>query len=548
MEKTLTDYNLLIVSDLHLSEGRDGKSRKFSKNEDFFFGEEFARFLAYYQDARRWNSAKWHLIINGDFLDFLQVITADGASSPRPTGSDHHALGLPCGEQETVRKLGKIAKGHRLFFESLAGFVAAGNLLTIVKGNHDVEFHYHGVRAAFLAELQGAFKRRLDRDPDWGNDRAIGNVDTDTVRFSDWYYFEQDLLWVEHGNRYEGFNSFKYWLSPLLPEIPGWPLERKDEIDLPFGSLFVRYLFNRIEGVEPFADNIKPATRFVWWLIRKHPITALSFIFKDGRYMLGRIRRAWTDVPPEAWDVRKRQHNARLGELAIQSGIEFSKLEQLDGLRERSVLKEPNFRAKVLRTILRPWILLPGIALAVAAVLLAAFFVAANLLANVIPDFVRVILLDPFVDFVLPVAPWTVLLVALAGLALFLRWLLTKEERQEPSYLKNRAACISELLGVQYVIMGHTHDAELYNLGVEGGRKKEYFNTGTWTTVFSEEERLIRKPVEFVFLQGLRGEDGFTLKLLEWNDGAYEPRLLELFRDEKNAGYRKGIPPTRAGT
>ncbi|MGB3096541.1 MAG: hypothetical protein WBB46_07425 [Candidatus Deferrimicrobiaceae bacterium] len=536
MGKTLTDYNLLIVSDLHLSEGRDVKSKKFSKNEDFFFDEEFARFLAYYQDTRRWNGAKWHLIINGDFLDFLQVISADDASSGRPPDSSYHELGLPCGEQETIRKLRKIAKGHWLFFESLAGFVADGNLLTIIKGNHDVEFHYASVRAAFLAELQAAFRRRSERDPEWGKDREIGNVDADNVQFSDWFYYERELLWVEHGNRYEGFNSFKYWLSPLLPEIPGWPPERKDEIDLPFGSLFVRYLFNRIERVEPFADNIKPATRFVWWLIRKHPITALRFVFRDGRYMLGRIQRAWADVPPEAWNIRKQQHETRLGELASRSGIELFKLEELDRLRAHNVLKEPDCRAKFLRTILCPWILLPVVFLVVLTVLLSVFFVAAKLLATMIPDFVGKFVLIPVVNFLLPVAPWTVLLVALVGLVLFLRWLLTEEERKEPSYLKNRAACIAktDLLGVRYVIIGHTHDAELYTLGEDGGRKKEYFNTGTWTTVFSEEERLIRKPVEFVFVQGMRVGDGITLKLLEWNDGAGEPRLLELFRDEKN--------------
>jgi UDP-2,3-diacylglucosamine pyrophosphatase LpxH len=534
MEGTLTDYHLLVVSDLHLSEGRGPKSGKFSKNEDFFFDEEFARFLAYYQDARRWDGAKWHLIINGDFLDFHQVITPDDAPSARRPGSYHGALGHPCGEQETVGKLGIIARGHHLLFESLAGFVAAGNLLTVIKGNHDVEFHYPGVRAAFLAELEAAFRRRLARDPDWGKDKEIDKMSTDTVRFSDWFYFERDLLWVEHGNRYEGFNSFKYWLSPLLPEIPGWPPERRDEIDLPFGSLFVRYLFNRIESVEPFADNIKPATKFLWWLVRKHPVTALGFIFRDGRYMLDRVQRAWADVPPEAWDVRKRQHDARLGELAGESGIGISRLSEVDGLRASSVLKEPDSRAKVLRAVLHPRILFPVVALGVAAVILSILFVAANLLAGVVPDVIRAAFLDPFVDLVLWIAPWAVLLVAIAGLALGLRWLLTEGERKESSYLKHKAERISELLGVRYVIMGHTHDAELQPVGRCGSRREEYFNSGTWTTVFSAEERLIRKPVEFVFLQGMRAGDGFTLKLLEWNDGAGEPRLLKLLRDEKN--------------
>jgi len=537
MEKTLRQYNLLVVSDLHLSEGRDTHDKKFSKNEDFFFDEEFSRFLAYYQDIGRWNGEKWHLIINGDLLDFLQVIKVDDEPSVQALGSGYANRGLPCGEQETIRKLRKVAIGHWLFFEALAGFVSAGNLLTIIKGNHDVEFHYPKVRTAFVIELHTAFLKRLKEDPGWGKDKNVGNLNADTVRFSDWFYYEPYLLWIEHGNRYEGFNSFKYWLSPLLPKIDGLPQGRENDIDLPFGSLFVRYLFNKVEGVEPFADNIKPATRFILWLIRKHPITALRFIFKDGRYMLARIQRAWANIPPGAWDIRKNQHETRLKELASLSGIKLTKLEELDRWREPSTLKEPDSYGKVLRFILRPWLFLPVVALVVLSILLSVLFIVANLLENMVPEFIREIILNPFVKFVLPVAPWAVLLVAFAGLLLSIRWLLKEEEGHKPSYLKNRAAYIAktDLLDVQYVIMGHTHDPELYAVGKDGGREKEYFNTGTWTTVFSEEERLVRKPVEFVYVQGLRNGDGLTVKLFEWNDGAGEPRLLKLFRDEKNA-------------
>jgi UDP-2,3-diacylglucosamine pyrophosphatase LpxH len=525
------DYNLLIVSDLHVSEGRDAKRGKFSKNEDFFFDEEFERFLAYYQDARRSGGAKWHLIVNGDFLDFLQVIDRGDASPSGSHGSDGQGRGLPCGEQETVRKLTVIARGHRLFFESLAGFVAAGNLLTIIKGNHDVEFHYPGVRAAFLGELAAAFNRRLGREADWGKGRKAEHVGADTVRFSDWFYFEKELLWVEHGNRYQGFNSFKYWLSPLMPEIPKWDRKRMDEIDLPFGSLFVRYLFNRIESVEPFADNIKPATKFIWWLVRKHPITALRFVFRDGRHMLVRVQRAWAHVPADAWEIRKKEHEVRLEELARESGIGVHTLSDVDNLREPSVLKEPDFRAKVLRAVLDPRIFFPVVALGAAAVILSFLFAAAILLADMVPESAREALLGPLVDFLFPVASWAVLLVAIIGLLLGLRWLLRGEEPKVPSYLKQKADRIAELLGVRYVIMGHTHDPELYPIAGSGGRKEEYFNTGTWTTVFSEEERLVRKPVELVFVQGIRAGDGLSLKLLEWNDGADKPRLVKLLRD-----------------
>jgi len=85
--------------------------------------------------------------------------------------------------------------------------------------------------------------------------------------------------------------------------------------------------------------------------------------------------------------------------------------------------------------------------------------------------------------------------------------------------------------------MGHTHDADLQTIGDNG---EEYFNTGTWTKVFSEAERLIRDDIEFVFVQGLREESGLQLKLMEWDDAAGEPRLLKLFEDQSGSKRSHG--------
>jgi hypothetical protein len=308
-------YNLLIVSDLHLSEGRDRVSKRFSRNEDFFFDEEFARFLGYCQRDPLGSGTKWHLVINGDFLDLLQVVTREDAPPAlhRDAQSDY---GFACGEAESAYKVGRIAEGHWQFFEALAGFVEAGNLLTVIKGNHDVEFHYRGVREAFVAALQAAAQRVRQVSAPGGTAPGNSPAMAANVCFSDWFYYEPNQIWIEHGNRYDGLNAFERWLAPLLPQIPGWPADRRDEIDLPFGSLFVRYLFNRIERVEPFADNMKPASSFIWWMLRRHPITALRFAFGDGRHLLDRVRRAWRRLPEGAYRERDLQHQARLAELA----------------------------------------------------------------------------------------------------------------------------------------------------------------------------------------------------------------------------------------
>ena len=46
---------LIVVSDLHLSAGYNEETGRYSRNEDFFFDEEFKRFLEYLQEANPGN-------------------------------------------------------------------------------------------------------------------------------------------------------------------------------------------------------------------------------------------------------------------------------------------------------------------------------------------------------------------------------------------------------------------------------------------------------------------------------------------------------------
>ncbi len=80
---------------------------------------------------------------------------------------------------------------------------------------------------------------------------------------------------------------------------------------------------------------------------------------------------------------------------------------------------------------------------------------------------------------------------------------------------------------MKYVTIGHTHETDLDEIGGDA----EYFNTSTWTKVLTDDEQLFREENEMVFLQVLRREHGASCKLMRWNDGANEPRLVKLFTD-----------------
>ena len=65
-------YKIVVLSDLHLSEGWDEEGF-LSKNEDFFFDCNFQRFVEYLYSEARKGEFRYKLVINGDFADFLQV-------------------------------------------------------------------------------------------------------------------------------------------------------------------------------------------------------------------------------------------------------------------------------------------------------------------------------------------------------------------------------------------------------------------------------------------------------------------------------------------
>ncbi len=73
-----TRSNLLVVSDLHLSEGFRLEVGKWSPNEDFLVDKAFADFLRFHETHRQ-NGLPWELIIAGDGFEFLQILSLPAA-------------------------------------------------------------------------------------------------------------------------------------------------------------------------------------------------------------------------------------------------------------------------------------------------------------------------------------------------------------------------------------------------------------------------------------------------------------------------------------
>ena len=176
-------HNYLFISDLHLGAGRDPMSGLTSRNEDFFHDDAFARFLNYYSclqaegidthgaSSDHFSTRPWKLIINGDLFDFIQIdsLPAEGQELEQIKGVSTYAdlenkhekeFGLGTRAKETVWKLRKIYKGHPLFFQALAWFVAHKDYgIVILKGNHDVELYWPEVQDRFRGLLVEAYDK-----------------------------------------------------------------------------------------------------------------------------------------------------------------------------------------------------------------------------------------------------------------------------------------------------------------------------------------------------------------------------------------------------
>jgi len=302
-------YKLIIISDFHMSEGWN-ENGYLSRLEDFFFDQSFKRFLEYLLKKGEEGGFHYKIILNGDLVDFLQFIPASGEGVIRgeTLTRKERKLGPGTSTRKTLWKLERLINGHKVFFTALSDFLAKGNELFILCGNHDIEW--------LIPEVQEDFKKRssdLLKSP-----KPLG----DKITFLTWFYHDPLLsVFVEHGSQFDDLNSFDYLLCPFRKE---------GTLDLPAGSFFVRYLFNRVEEIYPFADNMKPQVKFMkWGLLRLKTYQGWPpRIFKFIQFFLGVLGKAGPLEQSWAQELDKRQ-KGEIKKLAGTSGIAETKLLEL---------------------------------------------------------------------------------------------------------------------------------------------------------------------------------------------------------------------------
>lgn len=215
----------LVISDLHLADGHrtlDGfDARQQMALEGLLDATMPGGIL-----ANAGNAADVELVINGDCFDFLAIepYRADGIATPAI------ALG----------KLEKILAAHRLFFDTLRGFVSTGRTVTFIAGNHDIELCF--------AEVQARIRQAILGEQSGDQEAAIHFC---PARF----YRPLPDVYIEHGNHFDFWNyASGIWDEHGLALSPA-----PTHITLPVGTQYFQRASYPVTLKYPYFDHFDPS-------------------------------------------------------------------------------------------------------------------------------------------------------------------------------------------------------------------------------------------------------------------------------------------------
>jgi UDP-2,3-diacylglucosamine pyrophosphatase LpxH len=310
--------DIFVVSDLHLAAGK-GRDGRYDGCENFFCDASFHRFLHYGRGLAK--RARPILIINGDFIDFLRVTYVPG----RPGGlgkldraltqfkirrrssrlrsqtpeekeefdrdfiewrkilekigihrnvedlsssiTDKEELyGLKTHDFKSVLRLDVVIRGHVEFFDALADWLESGGRLVMVKGNHDLEWYWLAVRNYLRLDLA---QRIADRHADGNLEDVLLKTVLPNLYYIDHAMVIDGHVYIEHGHPYD----------PLTRVIGEETVNKGQELNIPFGSFFNRYVLNLVELDYPYIDNIRPTPNILPLMLRQNFFAGLRMLY-----------------------------------------------------------------------------------------------------------------------------------------------------------------------------------------------------------------------------------------------------------------------------
>ena len=420
-----------ILSDMHLSDAEPFDPArplwKRFKRADLFVDDTFARLLDHAVELA--GGERCELILNGDIFDFDSVMTMPADGRFRTTWLERRR-GMHPEQERSAFKSAVILRDHAGFAQALQRWVAGGNELVFVIGNHDLEMHWP---AAQLAVRDGL---------------ALPPHRQHALRFCEWFTISGGDTLVTHGNQFDRYCMCQDPVHPLI-RVNG-----RARVRLPFGNLAGKLMLNGMGLFNPHVESsfIKPLREylvfFYRYIARTQPLILLTW--------------AWTSTVTLVMVVAEGLRPALRDPLTIEDRVD-------------SIATKAKTTARVVRSlravdvhpaVFSPWMVARELWLDRALLLLLVawgsfqVFSTARVFAEVS-------------------AWWWALAFAVFALPfLFYASRVRSDVDQTERAIAERLPTLAAVAGVGRVVMGHTHIEKHLRGPVE------YINTGNWSPAF----------------------------------------------------------------
>jgi UDP-2,3-diacylglucosamine pyrophosphatase LpxH len=423
-------HNLLVLSDVHLGSDlvhavqpdaprRDGESDGRDR--------ALASLFDWYRE-RPQGGRPWKLVIAGDFVDFVGMsVPAPESGISTPLDADDVELGLGGAEDHTIHKLRCVARRHDAVFSSLARFVRAGNTLVVVRGNHDVDFHWPAVQREFVQQLSER--------------TALSAEDEARIQFLPWFYYEEGRVYVEHGHQYDRYCSYEHVLHPVSPRDP-----RRSQRSL--SDILLRHVVRPTRGLLETGHEQAGALDYVAFAARLG-VRGLVGLAARFAFAVARLFVIWSAHTTAGARAVREKHEGVMKDLAAKLDLSLERLRELSSLQRPPVTT--SFTA-LARTVMLDRVVLGLVS--GTAVLFAFLF--------------------------LPALHQALIATGAIALLLFLvnSFVFRGRGDIEPSNeLRDRAARVATLFPAAFIVMGHTHLPEVHE---PAGSPSVYVNLGAW--------------------------------------------------------------------
>jgi len=473
---------LLILSDVHLgSDINDRAAPGAAPRRSQRIDQDLTALFRHYARVAP-AGERWRAVIAGDFIDFIGIaIAAEGTRAQLDTAPSEEEIahGLGNSSDHARAKLQRVAQRHPEVLAAIAEFVARGHALTMVHGNHDIEFHWEPVRTEFKAILA---RLATVAHPEIDAAEFLARIE-----FNPWFFWADGVAYIEHGHQYDAFCATDYVMAPLSPLDPR-------RIARGFTDVFLRYVVRPTKGMKEHGHESKGLTDYITFAVGlgARGLLRLGWRFGSAVVELFRLRREYfTDAARKL----REEHERRVALLAEVTRIGLDRLRALIALQVPPVTH--SIRGILASVLLDRLAVAMGASLALVGVAIASWNHGHR---------------------------WWGAACVLVAWALAHRYLSSQRKVEPDALLAERAQHLAKLFPAAFVVMGHTHVPQ--RIDVNDGAAT-YINVGSWAEEEQEADETSSYTAARTHLVIRTTDAGPVADLLAWDstDGprAYAP-------------------------